>query len=264
MKATSVFGILTFIAIIGAAALYIVESLKLTDGDTSSINGSMQHLSHYTDCIKIASKLGTVILHDDFNSENQEVWYKSPYGGPHGTQFLPELVYIPPGESQLVLLSDVNKHIGSQYESKSLYHYGKYKARIKTCNTPGSTMAFFMYKGPEPDGHNELDIEFEKKDGRTKIYFSTYYHRQQNSYVYDPPFDPGAAFHDYAFYWYPDRVEFYVDDMTTPVWTSYQYVPNEPCYLIFNNWILSHPIDTSGFETTTNAMYVDWVRVESL
>lgn len=201
-------------------------------------------------------------LYDEFDFNRPEVWIKSQYGGPHGTQFLPEFTFIAPYDSELVLLSDVNRHTGGQYESIEKYLYGKYVARMRIANTPGTTMAFFVYKGPEPAGHNEIDIEFLKKDGNTSVYFSTYVRAKQNSFVYNLSFDPGQAYHVYGFYWYKDRVEFYVDDMSKPVWISYEYIPDEPCPVLFNNWVFSGSMNTSSFPTETNVMHVDWVKIE--
>lgn len=199
------------------------------------------------------------ILIDDFTTERPDLWIKSPYGGPHGTQFKPEMVYVSHYDSELVVLADVQSHTGGQYGSQTTYGFGKYKARIKTCITPGVTMAFFTYKGPEPDGHNEIDIEFINKNGKTDAYFSTYVRHQQNYYVYSLPFDPALDFHEYEFHWYSDRVEFYVDGAL--IWTSWQYVPQEPCYVLFNNWIFT---DAPNDIWDKNVMHVDWIKIEKI
>jgi hypothetical protein len=255
MKITTVYYGLILIAVILLVVNYAFDAPSITEnlGNDTLNNGT-----------GLKDKEIKYILFDDFNKTRLDLWIKSPYVGPHETMFMPELTYVSPYDGYLVLLSDVSKHVGSQYETIDRYFYGKYKARMRICNTPGTTLAFFTYKGPEPSGHNEIDIEFIKRDNNTTAYFATFNHRQVSHYEYNLSFDPGADFHEYGFYWYPDRVEFYIDDMDNPIWTSYQYVPYEPCHLLFNNWVLNSAHQSGEQNNEINIMYVDWVKVEAI
>jgi beta-glucanase (GH16 family) len=140
-----------------------------------------------------------------------------------------------------------------------MYGFGKYRANMKLDQTPGAFMAFFTFKGPIPDDHNEIDIEILEQGSTTTAYFNTAYQGTVGNGQYVLPFDPSAAYHTYAFDWYPDHIDFFVDDMTHPVWTSYKGIPQEPSYLLFNTHIntLNYP-DIEGI----NTLYVDWVTVE--
>jgi len=162
---------------------------------------------------------------------------------------------------KLVLKSTVDNHQGGEYCSVSRYFYGMYQASIRVEQTPGTTTSFYTYKGPEPTGHNEIDIEFIKQsDGSTTVYFITWLHGAKTGKSFRLPFDPGAAYHTYGFNWQRDHVDFFIDDMTRPMWTSYSNIPNEASYLLFSNWVFSSPPPHGD---GINYEYVDWVSFKS-
>jgi beta-glucanase (GH16 family) len=87
--------------------------------------------------------------------------------------------------------------------------YGSYRASVRTENVPGGVTGWFVYKD-EPDLH-EIDIEFLTRD-LSYCHFTL--HHIQTGVDYQKvkiAFDPSAAFHEYRFDWYPDKVAYYID-----------------------------------------------------
>lgn len=201
-------------------------------------------------------------LYDNFNRERSDVWTK-PFYKPTSafidTTFLPSYVEFLNGD--LVLRSNVNEHRGSEYKTKQQFLYGKYRASIRTTQTPGTFLAFFLYT-PDPDNHNEIDIEFTKSDGASKVRLTTWVQMEKNEHTYALAFDPSQDYHVYGFDWHPDHVDFYIDDLEHPLWTSTDMVPQGACYLYFNNWVVKDVPQDHG--DGANAMYVDWVTVQPL
>ncbi len=199
-------------------------------------------------------------LYDSFNTERTDVWIK-PYYKPTSTfidtTFLPSNVELLNGD--LVLRSNVDLHQGSEYKTRAQFKYGQYRSSIKTSQTPGTYLAFFLYT-PDPKDHNEIDIELVKSGNVTKAIFTTWVNMKKNEQTYVLGFDPSQDYHVYGFDWNPGRVDFYIDDMETPVCNSTSFVPEGSCYLYFNNWVVKAVPANHG--DGINAMYVDWVTVK--
>ena len=196
-------------------------------------------------------------LYDGFTVMRSDLWkVVARTDGPQGTSLIPGNVWVSGGK--LTVKSDVAKHTGGEYQSKNTYGYGTYSASIKANLAPGSLAAFFTYVSYS-GGYSEIDIQFEKKDGKYYAYFENAVNDVQSIYRYQLPFDPGAAYHTYAFRWSKGRIDFYVDDMSRPVYTSTSNVPDKPGYVLFNNWVSKYSSASSG----TSYLYVDWVSVST-
>ncbi|AFC99313.1 Beta-glucanase/Beta-glucan synthetase [Methanocella conradii HZ254] len=207
--------------------------------------------------VLVPSASSTYVLYDNFDRMRSDLWkVVSRANGPQGTNLLSGNVWVSGGK--LTVKSDVGKHTGGEYQSKGTYGYGMYSARIKANLVPGSLAAFFTYASVR-GGYNEIDIQFENKNGKYYVYFENAVNGDQSLYRYQLPFDPGAAYHTYAFNWCKGRIEFYVDDMSKPVYTSTSNVPDKPCYVLFNNWVSKYSSGSSG----VSYLYVDWVSVAS-
>jgi beta-glucanase (GH16 family) len=202
-------------------------------------------------------------LYDNFNmnsggwSKRSNTW-SSSYAY---TIFDPSNVWYEDGK--LVLRSYVDDHMGGEYKSDDKYSYGKYRASIKVDQTPGTYLTFYSYQWPtgaNREGHNEIDIEIQKIDGKYTALFSTWVEGVKSRYMYYMPFDPSEKYHTYGYNWYPDRVEFYIDDMSKPIWTSRSNIPGEPMYVYFQNWVQRDVPSDHG--NGVNTEYVDWVTVE--
>lgn len=224
-------------------ALMLPENFTSQDGYDSKL------LENYT-------------LYDSFSQERSGVWIKPEYKPTStfiDTTFLPSNVEFLNGD--LVLRSNVGLHQGSEYKTKEKFLYGKYRASIRTDQTPGTYMAFFVYT-PDPANHNEVDIELVKAGNVTKAIFTTWVNMKKNEQTYVLGFDPSMDYHMYGFDWCPDHVDFYIDNMETPVCTSTSQVPQGSCYLYLNNWVVKKVPKDYG--DGLNTMYVDWVTVKPL
>jgi beta-glucanase (GH16 family) len=202
-------------------------------------------------------------LYDNFNV-NSDGWSKrsNTWSSSYAyTIFKPSNVWYEDGK--LVLRSYVDDHTGGEYKSDDKYSYGKYRASIKVDQTPGTYLTFYSYQWPtgaNREGHYEIDIEIQKIDGKYTALFSTWVEGVKCRYMYYMPFDPSEKYHTYGYNWYPDRVEFYIDDMSKPIWTSRSNIPGEPMYVYFQNWVVKDvPYDHGN---GVNTEYVDWVTVE--
>ena len=226
------------------------DSMPLLPENATTISGyDTKLLENYT-------------LYDSFNSERADVWQKPHYKPTStfiDTTFLPSGVEFLNGD--LVLRSNVGLHQGSEYKTKERFKFGQYRASIRASQTPGTYMAFFVYN-PDPNNHNEVDIELVKTGNLTKAIFTTWEAMKKNEQTYVLAFDPSQDYHVYGFDWHSDRVDFYVDDMETPVCTSMSMVPQGSCYVYFNNWVVKAVPKDYG--DGINAMYVDWVTVKPI
>lgn len=185
--------------------------------------------------------------------------------------------------SQLCLQVKKNGR-GAEIDSTSKYHYGLYKAKIKASkstkkilNPSGVCNGFFVYWQENDAVFEEIDVELLSKDPRY-VYFTI--HRGKS--LFNPPKEenwstssgpirvkgkrPDKDFHEYGFKWLKDRVEFFIDDFSKPVWVykesddpSSQHIPSNPATLIFNNW--TGAINWTGSNPKKiRKMYVDWVE----
>lgn len=135
----------------------------------------------------------------------------------------------------------------------SNYHYGSYRARIRTSGVPGVVNGFFYYLS----NTSEIDIEFLSNEHSAHTVHFTNHGSSKSHLPVDLGFDPSLAYHEYGFDWYPDRVKFYVDGVCKG--TIYQNVPSQPGYIMLNNWAGS-PDWGVGPPDSSTTMWVDWVH----
>lgn len=145
-------------------------------------------------------------------------------------------------------------HDGGEIESRKLYQYGSYRARIKGADAPSSISGFFLYS--PPDFENEHDVEIYNDNSR-RILFTTYSGGvQTNTVTKKLPFDPTADFHEYRFDLSPDAADFYVDGVRLQ--TFRDGLPAEPMKLFVNSWF---PTWLPGEKPEKDSYtYVDWIR----
>jgi beta-glucanase (GH16 family) len=200
------------------------------------------------------------LLYDNFVARNDDIWIAPSYRPSStfiDTTFVPEGVTFSNGD--LVLKSDVDRHLGAEYKTKGKFLYGKYRASMRLDQTPGTYMTFFLYT-PDPGNHNEIDIELIKTGNTTTARLTTWVNMVKNERNFRLSFDPSRDYHLYGFDWHKDRVDFFIDDMKTPVWTSTSQVPQGACYLYLNSWVVTKvPADHGN---GANTQYVDWVTVQ--
>jgi len=192
-------------------------------------------------------------LYDDFGSQNASLWsVVSTDNGPQGTKFVQSNVAF--AGDCLAVSSDAQAHTGGEYKSIKEYSYGNYQSSMRVDMTPGTEatlMSFANYTG----GRDEIDMLFQKVNGKNLLSFTTTANSTDNSYTYELPFDPAASYHVYGFNWQTGRVGFYIDNST--VWTSTKNIPTHPGNLIYNNWVETSP--PAG--ATTSKMIAAYVSI---
>jgi beta-glucanase (GH16 family) len=138
------------------------------------------------------------------------------------------------------------------------FFYGTYRASIKMSSVPGAVVGWFTYLGKPL---NEIDVEFLTRDPR-KAHF-TLHHIKTGVDHATPimPFDPSAAFHEYRFDWYTNRVDYYVDGKQYATLTN--KVPDRPSRILLNHWSSNIPTWGGPAPTEDAVMLVDWVYFSS-
>jgi beta-glucanase (GH16 family) len=137
--------------------------------------------------------------------------------------------------------------------------YGSYRASIKFDSTPGAVVGWFVYKDV-PDLH-EIDVEYLTSDIK-HIHFTLHHIETDVDYRKDAnAFDPTAAFHEYRFDWYRDKVVYFIDG--TKFDSLSVKVPDAACAIMLNYW--SANIDDWGGPAPTKDtyMYIDYVHYYS-
>ena len=103
-------------------------------------------------------------------------------------------------------------YASGEYRTNSFYRYGLLEGRFKAAKGNGLVTSLFFYTGPS-DGNpwDEIDVEILGKDP-TKMQIN-YFTNGAGSHeaIIDLGFDASQAFHDYAIYWTPDSIRWYVD-----------------------------------------------------
>lgn len=191
-------------------------------------------------------------LREEFRSLDTSLWRVPPTKNLGRSRLDPENVRVEGG--RLRLETPAGTLESGEIESKNLYQYGSYRARIKVADAPSSITGFFLYR--EPDFENEIDVEIHN-DPEGRILFTTYSGGEESNNVEkDLPFDPTAGFHEYRFDLTPGRAEFYVDGVLYR--TFRDGLPREPMRLLVNSWF---PTWLPGEEPDTDGYtYVDWIR----
>lgn len=145
---------------------------------------------------------------------------------------------------------------GEITSKRSDFLYGSYRASIRFDSTPGGVVGWFVYKD-EPDLH-EIDVEYLTQDPKN-IHFTL--HHKETSVEYHKKrisFDPTAAFHEYRFDWYPEKVIYFIDGVHCDTLTT--KVPDAACTIMLNLW--SANIEGWGGNAPEKDMYmyIDYVH----
>jgi endo-1,3-1,4-beta-glycanase ExoK len=102
-----------------------------------------------------------------------------------------------------------------EIQSKALYGYGTYEARMRPAAGEGIVTGFFTYVGPpikKDAPHDEIDFEFLGK-AKDNVDLNFYVKGDKDNYgrTVSLGFDATAAMNDYAFEWLPDSVRWFVN-----------------------------------------------------
>ncbi len=120
--------------------------------------------------------------------------------------------------------------------AKERFSYGSYSARIKVSDVPGAVASFFVcteiVKIFSDGTHDEIDFEFITAKPHS-VLMTTWYLATgmeggvltptHNSFLWEDPAFDIRDWHIYSFDWYPDRVDFYIDNKK--IWTSTEAIP---------------------------------------
>jgi DNA-binding beta-propeller fold protein YncE len=137
------------------------------------------------------------------------------------------------------------------------FHFGSYRARMRTPAAPGVVSAFFYYYSDS----SEIDIELlsGEHDAGT-LHFVCHPSATPGAYkMVDLGFDPSADFHEYRFDWYPGRAELWVDGAYREAITV--NVPFAPGNIILSNWT-GNPYWGEGPPEETAELLVDSVHYD--
>lgn len=223
---------------------YII-SLALFDKDPDNQKASAIGVSEIIDQLIIYNQ------QEEFKNINTNVWKLSSHTLGR-TSFSPANATAKDGI--LTFKIPGNTFESSELQSVNFMGYGSYEIRMKIPDAPGSITGFFMYKAP--DYYHEIDIEiYNQKSGD---YFLTTYADgdKQKEFFGVTPFDPTLDFNTYRFDYYPDKLDYYINDIFVIRFT--EGYSKEEMYLMVNswypNWVKGGPAKEDKY------FYADWIR----
>lgn len=180
----------------------------------------------------------TTTFREDFSSKKLSIF---KWGAPTFTLYNfkadPDMVSNSSGINYLRLGLPESKVFPTGFiYAKEHFSYGSYSARIKVSDMPGAVASFFVCTEISKifsDGtHDEIDFELITAKPHS-VLMTTWYMATgmeggkqtptHNSFLWkDSSFDI-REWHVYRFNWYPERVDFYIDDKR--IWTSTKAIP---------------------------------------
>ncbi len=210
-------------------------------------------------------------FHESFDTLDQAIWLISDgwTNGPHqNCTWSKKAVKVDDGILQLTFQpgADASGHLCGEIQTNAVFHHGTYEARVRTPEGSGLNAAFFTYIGPvHKQPHDEIDFEVLTRDTGSVSLNTFVDGAPQNGKTVpvDPPTD--AAFHDFAFVWQPDGIQWFVDGVEVHRATTNLPVTPQKLYLSF--WGSDTFVDWMGpFETPSGplVMQVDWTAFTPL
>ncbi|HET6233058.1 MAG TPA: family 16 glycosylhydrolase [Longimicrobiaceae bacterium] len=123
---------------------------------------------------------------------------------------------------------------GGQIASPERYARGRFHARLRTADAPGSVTAFFLYEDVPGEANDEADVEI-FNDGSGRALLTTWRHGvQTRSEDVRLGFDPSAAAHDYAIELDAAEIRFLVDEALLARWSD--GLPTRPMRVMASAW----------------------------
>ena len=185
---------------------------------------------------------------DDLDSFDPILWHKADWGNslpPFWNYYLPDHITFADSKMRIRLDDDPcpegcggRPYASGEYCSNELYGYGRFEARLKSSDVPGTVTAFFIYTGPfDGNPHDEIDIEILGKDP-TKMQ-TNYIANGVGGHETMIPlgFDASQDFHTYAFEWTPDSITWYVDGAPVHIEDSTRgSLPTAPGRIMMSLW----------------------------
>lgn len=134
---------------------------------------------------------------------------------------------------------------GAELRTVGRVGHGRYTARLRAPDAPGSFTAFFLYQDV-PEGNDEIDIEIFNDGTRRALLNAWVGGELVNQAEVVLPFDPATGFHDYTIDHRPDLLTFSADGTELARFTD--RLPGAPMKVMLNAWWpkwLSGPVPTS-------------------
>ncbi len=125
-----------------------------------------------------------------------------------------------------------------EIQSKQVFGYGRFEARMRTAAGSGLNTAFFTFIGP-PMGvkeHDEIDFEFLGKDPRTVELAYWANAKKMHRHVHQLGYDASQEFHDYAFEWTRESIKWYIDGQLIHSTAAGAQMPRNPGKIMFSLW----------------------------
>jgi beta-glucanase (GH16 family) len=212
---------------------------------------------------------------DDFNTFDANRWHKADWGNPlppFWNYWRPDHIGFTNG--QMTLRLDDNPcpvgcgdrpYASGEYRSNELFGYGRFEARLRASNVPGTVTAFFTNTGPNDNNPNdEIDIEIQGRDPtRLQVNYFSQGVGGHETWI-DLGFDASTDFHTYAIEWKGGRVAWYVDGAPRHVETgSRGALPTTPMRIMTSYWACTEVDDWCGRFTYPGAptfVTLDWIR----
>jgi beta-glucanase (GH16 family) len=201
-------------------------------------------------------------FHDDLATYDDTLWRRSSWsnGLPFFCTFAEANTRHINGKLELKITDDgAGGYDCAEYQSKAMYGYGTYSARIKAASGPGVVTGFFVYTGEwgEPS-HQEIDFEFlGKKPWKVQLNYFVGGVGDHEVKV-DLGFDASAGYHTYTFKWSPTMITWSVDGVVvyTKAVTNSQDLPQPPAKVMVNLW--NGPTSLNGEDENDDA--VNWLE----
>jgi endo-1,3-1,4-beta-glycanase ExoK len=146
------------------------------------------------------------------------------------------------GRSGLTVTMDRNSasrngYSSGEIQSRNVYHYGYFEARMTPASGSGLDTGFFTYIGPsQGKPGNEIDVEILGKNTRA-VQFTYHVGSEQRATTITLPFDAADQPHVFGFDWQPRYIRWYVDGQMMHEETGNRLpLPSEPQNIIFDLW----------------------------
>ncbi|MGJ8583311.1 MAG: family 16 glycosylhydrolase [Marinosulfonomonas sp.] len=155
---------------------------------------------------------------DDFSSLNRARWYVSEgwsNGDWQNCEWSKKAVEVKNGKLLIKFSptpAETRQFTCGEIQSKQVFGYGTYEARLKTPVGSGLNAAFFTYIGPTHNKpHDEIDFEILTKD-TSAVSLNTYVSGKPNNGTRVAlPAPSDSTYLDYAFVWSAEKIEWYVN-----------------------------------------------------
>lgn len=131
-----------------------------------------------------------------------------------------------------------NGYSSGEIQSRNLYLYGYYEARMTAAAGSGIVTGFFTYIGA-PFGRpwNEIDVEILGKDTHA-VEFTYHVGQKRQTTVVRLPLNSALTSHTFGFDWQADHISWYIDGKLahTERGDAPTDLPIEPEHIIFDVW----------------------------